>query len=207
MYVFQSWEQLPLCIQSSALICLSPFLTRPSKVVDFLKPQIPILRLVNISLADCWKCTINYKFLIVQSLDCWHSFVYEVAVGRDVCFMSCLYNQRTFSGISRYFAWDVFCFLSFNNQNSDTWNEECMGWVCKSTPNLWTSFRSVLETFQKYDRLCRAARVISPDMSLWSWTCFLQRLLFMSLTSFKEIAKCETWNENFHKHCARFRIQ
>lgn len=108
---------------------------------------------------------------------------------------------------SCYFACDVFCFLSFNSQNSDIWNEECLVWVCKSTPNLWTSFPSVLETFQKYDRLCRAARVISPDMSLWSWTCFVQRLLFMSFISFEEIAKCETWNENVHKHCARFRIQ
>jgi len=96
MYVFQAWEQLPLCIQSSVLICLSPFLTRPSKVVDFLKPQIPILRGGNISLADCWKCTINYKFFIVQSLDCWLSFVYEVVVGRDVCFVSCLYSAHIF---------------------------------------------------------------------------------------------------------------
>lgn len=152
MYMSQSCEQLFLCIQSSVLICLSPFLTRPSKVVDFLKPQIPVLWVGNICLADCWKCAINYKILIVQSLDCLHSFVYEVVVARVVCFVSCLYIQRTFSNISCYFACGIFCFLSLNSQNSDTWNEECLGWVCKSTPNLWTAFPSVPETFQKYDK-------------------------------------------------------
>lgn len=205
IYMFQAWEQLPLCIQSSVLICLSPFLTRPSKVVDFLKPQIPILRGGNISLADCWnvQSIINfllYNLLVVDLVLCTKWLWEEM-------FASCLvYIQRTFSSISCYFACDVFCFLWFNSQNSDIWNEECMVWVCKSTPNLWTSFPSVLETFQKYDRLCRAARVISPEMSLWSWTCFLQRLVFMNFISFEEIAKCETWNENFHKHCARFQI-
>lgn len=195
----QSCEQLFLCIQSSVLICLSPFLTRPSKVVDFLKPQIPVLWVWNICLADCWKCAINYKILIVQSLDCLHSFVYEVVVARVVCFVSCLYIQRTFSNISCYFACGIFCFLSLNSQNSDTWNEECLGWVCKSTPNLWTAFPSVPETFQKYDKydhLWRAARGFSPDVSHYDLEhAFCNRKFFMSLSSFAKIAKCESWKK------------